>query len=256
VLLDDTDSPVRRKPPTQDFRTDGLGLDQQQPLDPTGQDPLTESAYPGSDLGNRATHCTLKLPEHPIAEPRRACKVLEVPDFSVVLGSGRHQGADQLTLPRVSLRSSGVVARGLACVALALAVSPTTARAPASLTDIEDEVMCPICGTLLELSEAPQAERERAFIRRQIAAGRSKEQIKDALVAEYGQAVLATPDNSGFDLAAYLVPIAAFLGAAAALGLGVSRWRKGPKPPRSEDAASPQDDDAERLDSDMARYDL
>ena len=35
--------------------------------------------------------------------------------------------------------------------------------------------MCPICGTALNLSGAPQADRERAFIRRQIAAGKTKE---------------------------------------------------------------------------------
>ena len=115
--------------------------------------------------------------------------------------------------------------------------------------------MCPICGTLLELSTSPQAERERAFIRRLIAEGRSKQQIEDALVAEYGQEVLAVPDGSGFDLSAYLVPILAFLIGAVSLALGVLRWRRrgggggGPaEPPRGEDAA--------RLESDLARYDL
>ena len=74
---------------------------------------------------------------------------------------------------------------------LSIAVSPAAAAAPkATLPDIEDEVMCPICGTLLELSDSPQAEREVAFIRRRIAAGQTKSQIKDALVAEYGLAHL------------------------------------------------------------------
>ena len=36
-----------------------------------------------------------------------------------------------------------------------------------SLGDLEDEVMCPVCGTSLGLAtEAPQAQRERAFIQR------------------------------------------------------------------------------------------
>ena len=125
----------------------------------------------------------------------------------------------------------------------------------ASLPDIEDEVMCPICGTLLELSEAPQADRERVFIRKLIAEGRSKEQIKDALVAQYGEEVIATPSGSGFDLSAYLVPIAAFLVAAAALAVGVRRWRGRDPEPQPEPEA-PRGDEAERLDSDLARYDL
>ena len=103
----------------------------------------------------------------------------------------------------------------------------------ASLTDIEAEVMCPICGTLLELSESPQAQRERAFIERLIAAGKTKAQIKDALVAQYGPRVLALPRASGFDLSAYLIPAIAFLVAAAALAVGVARWRRNAKPPDS-----------------------
>ena len=82
--------------------------------------------------------------------------------------------------------------------------------------------MCPVCGTLLELAESPQAQREKAFIARLIAEGKSKEQIKDALVAEYGDEVLALPRGSGFDLSAYLVPIVAFLVAAVALAFGVA----------------------------------
>ena len=141
-------------------------------------------------------------------------------------------------------------------VAAMVVVPPALAAEPrASLPDIEDEVMCPICGTLLELSEAPQAERERVFIRNLIAAGRTKEEIKDALVAEYGEEVLAEPEGEGFDLAAYLVPVLAFGLAIVALAVGVRRWRRTAAPPAQP--AGPRDgDDAERIDSDMARYDL
>jgi len=150
--------------------------------------------------------------------------------------------------------------RAIAIAALAmllLSAAPAPAAERASLPDIEDEVMCPICGTLLELSESPQAQRERAFIRRLISRGQTKQQIKDALVAEYGQEVLALPDDSGFDLTAYLVPIVAFVVAAIALALGVVRWRRtsidGPQPPGPP---TPSEDDSERLDADLARYDL
>ncbi len=152
----------------------------------------------------------------------------------------------------------------VAAIALVLtALAPGTGgAAQTSLADVEDEVMCPICGTLLELSESPQAERQRAFVARQIAAGRSKEQIKDALVAEYGRGVLAVPGASGFDLSAYLVPVVAFAAALLALAIGVGRWRRaggrGGNGGSDEDAAppAPRGDDAERLDADLARYDL
>jgi cytochrome c-type biogenesis protein CcmH/NrfF len=117
--------------------------------------------------------------------------------------------------------------------------------------------MCPVCGTLLQLAESPQAQREKAFIQRLIAEGKSEAQIKDALVAEYGDEVLALPQDSGFSLSAYVVPIVAFLVAAVALALGVLRWRRAGNSGRGgPTSAGPKGDDAERLDADLARYDL
>lgn len=147
----------------------------------------------------------------------------------------------------------------LPLLALALLAPAAGAAEQVTLGEIEEEVMCPVCGTLLQLAEAPQAQREKAFIARLIEEGRSEEQIKDALVAEYGEEVLATPEGSGFNLSAYVVPIVAFLVAAVALALGIVRWRRagpgnrGGPPPR---AAGPSDEETKRLDADLARYDL
>jgi cytochrome c-type biogenesis protein CcmH/NrfF len=153
-----------------------------------------------------------------------------------------------------------VSARILAVAALALALLAPAARAeqPASLTEIEKQVMCPVCGTLLQLAESPQAQRERVFINRLIDAGKTEAEVKDALVAEYGDEVLALPPHSGFSLSAYLVPIIAFLIAVAALAVGVLRWRRagGGGPDGPAPAAGPSDADSERLDADLARYDL
>jgi cytochrome c-type biogenesis protein CcmH/NrfF len=143
----------------------------------------------------------------------------------------------------------------LAAPAISLAAEPQT-----SLTEIESEVMCPICGTLLELAESPQAERERVFISGLIAEGRTKSEIKDELVAQYGDRVLALPKGSGFDLSAYVVPAVAFLLAAAAVAVSVWRWRNRPRRSGSDDGdpppMAPSGEEAERLDADLARYDL
>ena len=149
-----------------------------------------------------------------------------------------------------------VVVSLLAALALAVAPAAIAQEPQASLPDIEDEVMCPICGVPLEHAiDAPQAQQEREFIRELIAEGRSKEEIKDALVAEFGEEVLAVPDTEGFDLAAWLVPGAVILAAAVAILFAVRRWRRdpgdggdGPPPPAGEDA--------KRLDADLARYEL
>jgi cytochrome c-type biogenesis protein CcmH len=142
---------------------------------------------------------------------------------------------------------------------LAVSTAPAPAATPrTSLTEISSEVMCPVCGTLLELAESPQAQREKVFVQRLVVAGRTKAEIKDALVAEYGEEVLALPQGSGFDLSAYLVPIVAFAIALVALAVGVAKWRRAGGPPDGGGGApaGPSREDGERLDADLARYDL
>jgi cytochrome c-type biogenesis protein CcmH len=142
---------------------------------------------------------------------------------------------------------------------LALAAGPSLAAAPkTTVNDVEDEVMCPICGTLLELADSPQAQREKVYVAKLVAAGKTKAEIKDALVAQYGPDVLATPEASGFDLSAYLVPILALLVALVALAFSLSRWRRegGGSAGDGGAASRPEGEDAERLDADLSRYDL
>ncbi len=138
---------------------------------------------------------------------------------------------------------------------LAPSLAGAQSQPKTNLADVEDEVMCTICGTLLELADSPQAQRERVFIRERIARGETKQQIKDDLVGQYGPRVLALPQASGFDLSAYVVPAVAFAVAVVGVAIGMRRWRRhgggdsdAPPPP---DAAQ-----AERLDADLARYDL
>jgi len=139
-----------------------------------------------------------------------------------------------------------------AATGVAAAATPKT-----SVTDIEDEVMCVACGVPLDIAESPQATQERQYIRQLVAEGKTKDQVKDQLVAEYGDRVLATPKDSGFGLAAYLVPIAIVLIAVVAGLVFVPKWRA----KKGEDDASGQgptltDADARRLEEDLARYEV
>ncbi len=135
----------------------------------------------------------------------------------------------------------------------------TQADPQTTLPDVEDEVMCPVCGTTLELAtENKQANDQRDFIRGLIAQGLTKDEIKDRLVAEFGEEVLATPGTEGFDLAAWLVPGGAVLVAGGAIFVGLRRWRSADAeahsaagPGSAEDA-----DDGRRLDADLKRYEL
>ena len=146
----------------------------------------------------------------------------------------------------------------VAIFAVVAIVGPVHAASPASLPDIEDEVMCTVCGTPLNQAQSPQAERQRVFIRRLIADGESKDDIKAALKEEYGPAVLALPDDDGFGIAVYLVPIGLLLAALAGLAFALPRWRgrAGSDAGFTGSAAPPLSDaDSKRLDEDLARYD-
>ena len=147
------------------------------------------------------------------------------------------------------------MSRAVATLVIWLAVAPAALACPkTSLGDLEDEVMCPVCGTSLGLAtEAPQAERERAFIQRLIDDCKSKEEVKAALVTEFGDEVLAQPDDDGFGIAAYLIPLAILLGAGTAIAVGVRRWRRRPATPTGATTSATE---SKRLDDDLARYDL
>lgn len=147
----------------------------------------------------------------------------------------------------------------LALLAALLAPGVAVAAAPrASLVDIEDEVMCVTCKIPLNIAEGPQPNREREFIRGLIAQGQTKEQIKTALVAEYGSNVLALPDGDGVGLTAYLVPLALLVLLGAGLAVLLPRWRaRTPAGPAAEaDEPELSSADADRLDKDLARYSL
>ena len=120
----------------------------------------------------------------------------------------------------------------IAAVATVTALVLTAAAAAAgcaktSVSDLEDEVMCPVCGTSLGLArEAPLARRERAYIARLVASCRSKDEIKAALVDEFGDNVLALPSKDGFNLSAYVAPLLAMVSAGAAIVVALARWRR------------------------------
>jgi cytochrome c-type biogenesis protein CcmH len=145
-----------------------------------------------------------------------------------------------------------------ALLALALLAAPAQAAQRASLPDIEDEVMCLECGTALNVSNSAVADQERDFIADLIAQGKTKEEIKAALVEEYGPRVLAEPADDGFQLTAWVVPVLAALAALVLVVLVARRWRRGGAAGAApDDAAGPgmSDDDARRLDAELAAFD-
>ncbi|MEO9174051.1 MAG: cytochrome c-type biogenesis protein CcmH [Gaiellales bacterium] len=150
----------------------------------------------------------------------------------------------------------------LVALALCAVIVPASAVAASnwSYTGIQTELMCPTCqGERLDISTAPAANRVRAYLRRAHAEGLSESQVKTALVAQFGQQVLAAPPRSGFGLVAWLAPIAAVL---AGLVLAVwlaRRWLRS-RSTGSEAVAGGESDPVRRaaleaqLDDELARF--
>jgi cytochrome c-type biogenesis protein CcmH len=156
-----------------------------------------------------------------------------------------------------------LVAIALAATALAPGAARAAEPPRASLPDIEDEVMCLECGTALNVSNSAVADQERDFIAGLVAEGLTKDEIKDRLVQEYGPRVLAEPDDGGFELTAWVVPVLAALAALALVLLAARRWYargRGGTPSADADPAAPAGDgldadDARRLDAELAAFD-
>jgi cytochrome c-type biogenesis protein CcmH len=94
----------------------------------------------------------------------------------------------------------------------------------------------------------------KAYIRTRIAAGDSAQEIKDALVEEFGPGVLARPPEGGFGLLAWLLPLGALVAGLLVLALLVRGWSR-------QRAASAADDPPldsaleQRIDEELARFD-
>lgn len=141
---------------------------------------------------------------------------------------------------------------------LALAAPAAASEQHPTLAELERELVCPTCKTTLQMSNAPVADRMRAFISQRIAAGDTKSEIKDKLVAQFGEGVLAAPPARGFNLLAWLVPIVGGLVAAVAVAILARRWsrsRAAPAAGPSADGRPPLDPELERrVDEELARF--
>ncbi len=141
----------------------------------------------------------------------------------------------------------------LLVLALALAGPALASESHPSLSELEGQVMCPVCGTTLDQSDSPAARQIKRIISARIAAGDTRSEIKAALVDDYGPAILAEPSKRGFDLVAWLLPLAGIAVAAAVLAVAARRWSS--RQPASDGAPVHLEPELERrLDEELARF--
>ena len=121
-------------------------------------------------------------------------------------------------------------------LALAFAGGAAASESRPTAAELESELVCPVCETTLDTSNAPVALRMKAFIRERIAAGDTKSEIKAQLVDQFGTSVLAVPPRRGFDLVAWVLPLAGLALGIVAVGALVWRWSR----LRAEPATAPE----------------
>jgi cytochrome c-type biogenesis protein CcmH/NrfF len=158
-------------------------------------------------------------------------------------------------------RTAHVALALLAAIALtSLAAAPIARATPkprASLTDIENDVMCTICREPLAVAQSLEADQERAYIRGLIAQGLTKQQILNNLVVQYGVNVLGRPPAHGFNLSIYVLPPAILAAGIAILAVTLPRWRRRTRAAagRLDEAIPPLDPtESERLDQELSRF--
>ena len=145
----------------------------------------------------------------------------------------------------------------VALAALCLCAPALASEQHPTQGEMEAEFVCPECHTPLDESNSIIAQQMKAHIRTWIAEGWTGNQIKDALVAQFGPAVLGVPQTHGFDLLAWVLPFAGIGGGAVALGAGAWYWSR--RRPGATALLAPEDglgaELERRVDEELANFD-
>lgn len=145
----------------------------------------------------------------------------------------------------------------VAAVAALVLAAPAAACTPrASQAYLETRLVCIQCHTTLDESNSTFAVEMKNEVARQIRLCRTNSQIIDSMVAEFGPAVLSTPQTHGFDLIAWVLPIGGILLTAAALAFGARTWSRARTGDGVDSTPSPvlTPEDERRVDEELARF--
>ncbi|HZQ65748.1 MAG TPA: cytochrome c-type biogenesis protein CcmH [Gaiellaceae bacterium] len=143
----------------------------------------------------------------------------------------------------------------IAALAIVPAATAACRQPKTTLSALESQVMCPICHTTLDQSQSGAANQIRAIIRAKIARCESADQIKRELVADFGVSILAAPPKHGFNLVAWVLPLAGIGLAAVVLGGLAWRWSRGREPSRAPGGPALDPELDRRVDEELARFD-
>lgn len=163
----------------------------------------------------------------------------------------------RLAILLLSLAAVLAATATVAATAGAIPMAHAAVTPKASYLAVVDDVMCVVCHEPLGVAQSPEAFQERDYIRQLIAQGKTRKEIEDDLVQQYGPAVLSRPPAHGVNLLVYIVPPLVLILGIATIAVFIPRWRR-----RARDAdssatnasAALDDADAQRLNEDLGRF--
>jgi len=141
----------------------------------------------------------------------------------------------------MKLNSNSTTRRSLQCLLLAAAIFAFSGASDPStrFTTVGHQLMC-ICGCAQILVECnhvgcPSSDGMRNELMAAIERGDSDSLVEQAFVQKYGPTVLAAPTTQGFDRAAWIFPVVAFVVGVVLIVVIVQTWKKPPpsNPPGS-----------------------
>ena len=124
-------------------------------------------------------------------------------------------------------------------LAFGLVAAQPTRQAPplpdsvveARTTALAASLRCPVCqGLSIQDSPSELAQQMRSLIREQVASGKTDADVRDYFLSKYGEFILLEPRARGFNLLAYLLPVAVLVTGALVVGWNVRRWTRPSEP--------------------------
>lgn len=125
-------------------------------------------------------------------------------------------------------------------VLLVLLTSPALAQdVEREARAIEAMLVAPCCWTQqVSLHQSEAATKIKQEIRVALREGRTRDQILDAYVAEYGPAILIEPPARGFGTSLYVLPVVALLASGVLVGFVVRRFTRRAEAPQEAEAST------------------
>jgi cytochrome c-type biogenesis protein CcmH len=143
----------------------------------------------------------------------------------------------------------------VAAAGLILAAPAAACTKRASQAGLETKLVCPSCHTTLDESNSPVAQEMKAEVARRIAACQTERQILDAMVSEFGETILSTPQTHGFDLLAWVLPFGGVLAGGLGIAYGARKWARARPAEAEAPPAALAPSDERRVDEELARFD-